>query len=227
ISDNRTARGTVLRYGGTFEPFNTTAADSGLANTTLRHNIGCAYLNVKTGLYDPKRRRNDTTAADLARLYEGVWDQSLLTNTHSARDEFLESANPATGAGEGLQAIIDDEAAKVGKSAIAAEFGSLVKTWGKAGNYDTCLPDDNGACGQKVIVRSGTGLIQLPFKSHRAVVPRTYVFGHLISDTPVTCWEDFDTPETECPIDTDYTNAHGKAADELYRDEVRNALKTW
>ena len=156
-----------------------------------------------------------------------MWDQSLLTNAHSARDEYLESANPNTGASSALQAIINSEAAKQGKSAIAAQFGALVKTWGKGGSYDTCLPDGNGNCGTMVIIRSGTGLIQIPFKARGIVAPRTYVFGRLISDTPVTCWEDFNTDQIECPIDTNYTNAYSNAANELYRDEVAAALKTW
>ncbi|MEK8034108.1 serine hydrolase [Ideonella sp. DXS29W] len=227
ISDNRTTRGTVLRYGGTFTPFNTTAANSGMTGTTLRHNIGCAYWNFTTGKYDPATRRNDTTAADLAHIYEGVWNQTLLTNKNSARSEFLESANPGTGAGSALQAIINDEAAKQGKSAIAAQFGSLIKSWGKGGSYGTCLPDSNGGCGQQVIVRSGTGLIQLPIKVNGVLSYRDYVFGRLISDTPVPCWEDYDTPGTNCQADVDYTNAYSNAANELYRDEIREALKTW
>ena len=158
ISDNRTTRGTVLRYGG-FTPFNATATAAGMGSTTLRHNIGCAYWNFTTGNYDPAARRNDTSAADLARIYEGVYNQTLLTNTNSARDEFFESANPNVGASDALQAIINQEAAALGKSAIAAQFGSLVKTWGKGGSYGTCLGDNNGGCGQMVIVRSGAGLI--------------------------------------------------------------------
>ena len=219
ISDNRTTRGTVLRYGGTFTPFNTTAAAAGLTGTTLRHNIGCAYWNLQTQKYDPTNRRNDTTAADLAHIYEGVWNNTLLTNTNNARSEFLESANPASGASAALQAIINDEAAKQGKSAIAAQFGSLIRTWGKGGSYGTCLPDANGACGTKVIVRSGTGLIRLPIYSLGRQTYRDYAFGRLISDTPVSCWG--------CADDTAYTNAYSNAANELYRDEIREALKTW
>jgi hypothetical protein len=222
ISDNRTTRGTVLRYGG-FAPFNSTAAAAQLSGTTLRHNIGCAYWNLNTQKYDPATLRNDTTAADLASIYEGVWNSSLLDNSHSARDKFLEKANPGTGANSALQTLINEEAAAQGKSAIASQFGSLVKTWGKGGSYGTCLPDNNGACGQKVIVRSGTGLISLPFKARGLVSPRTYAFGRLISDTPVPCWEDYNTPGTECQQDVDYTNAYNKAATELYRDEVRRA----
>ncbi|HRI18341.1 MAG TPA: hypothetical protein PL196_07455, partial [Burkholderiaceae bacterium] len=151
--------------------------------------------------------------------YEGVWNSTLLSNTNSARTEFLESANPATGVSAELQAIINDEAAKLGKSAIAAQFGSLVKRWGKGGSYNTCLPNSNGDCGQKVIVRSGAGLIQIPAKSSGAVVYRNYVFGRFISDSPVPNWGD--------ATDTTYSNAYSAASNELYRDEIRSALQTW
>lgn len=218
ISDNRTTRGTVIRYGG-FAPFNTTAATVGLTGTTLRHNIGCAYRNLATGKYVPSTQRNDTTAADLARIYEGVWNSTLLSNTNSARTEFLESANPGSGASAALQTLINQEANKLGKGAIAAQFGSLVRTWGKGGSYGTCLPNAAGDCGQKVIVRSGTGLIRLPIKVAGVVSYRTYSFARLISDTPVPNWGD--------ATDTTYTNAYGAASIELYRDEVRAALLTW
>ncbi|HRI18827.1 MAG TPA: serine hydrolase, partial [Burkholderiaceae bacterium] len=56
ISDNRTTRGTVIRYGG-FSPFNTTASTVGMTGTTLRHNIGCAYRNPATNKYDPTNLR--------------------------------------------------------------------------------------------------------------------------------------------------------------------------
>lgn len=218
ISDNRTTRGTVIRYGG-FTPFNTTATSLGLTGTTMRHNIGCSYRNLATGLYETGRR-NDTTAADLARIYEGVWDSSLLSNTNSARTEFLESANPGSGVGAALQAIITDEANKLGKGAIAAQFGALVRTWGKGGSYNTCLPSAAGAtCTQKVIVRSGTGLIRLPIKVAGATQYRTYAFARLISDVPVTDW----TSATA----TTYVNAYAAASNELYRDEIRAALQTW
>jgi len=219
ISDNRTTRGTVIRYGG-FAPFNTTASTLGLTGTTMRHNIGCAYRNLSNGLYEPTTRRNDTTASNLARIYEGVWDSTLLSNTNSARTEFLESANPNTnGASNSLQLIINSEAAKLGKSAIAAQFGDLVRTWGKGGSYGTCLPSSTGSCGQKVIVRSGTGLIRLPIKVNGVTQYRTYSFARLISDVPVPNWND--------ATDTMYSNAYANAANELYRDEIRAALLTW
>lgn len=227
ISDNRTTRGVTLRTGG-FAGLNNTATAMGLTGTTVRHNIGCGYRNLETDKFDPTNRRNDTTASDLARIYEGVWNSTLLSNTNSARTEFLESVNSSTGAGAALQAIIDQEAAKLGKSAsVASQFGAAVQTWSKGGSYGTCLPDANGGCGQAVIVRSGTGLMRFPIKVSGATQYRTYSFARLVSDVPVTCFEDTTTPATDCPIDTNYTNAYGAASNELYRDEVRAALATW
>lgn len=218
VSDNRTTRGVVLRYGG-FTPLNSTATTVGLTGTTLRHNIGCAYRNLSTNKYEPTTRRNDTTAADLARIYEGVWDSTLLSNTNAARTEFLESANPGNGAGAALQTIINEEAAKLGKSGIATSFGSLVRSYGKGGSYGTCLPNSNGDCGQKVIVLSGAGLMRLPIKVSGVTQYRTYSFARLISDTPVTDWSATDANA--------YANAYGAASNELYREEIRSALLTW
>jgi hypothetical protein len=219
ISDNRTTRGTVIRYGG-FAPFNGTATSLAITGTTLRHNIGCAYYNLATGKYDPINRRNDTTASGLARIYDGVWSATLLSSANSARTEFLESANPGNGVGGALQTIINQEAAKLGKSSsVASAFGSLVRTWGKGGSYGTCLPNLAGDCGQKVIIRSGTGLIRLPIKVDGVTQYRTYAYARFISDAPVSDWS--------APIVTTYENGYANASNELYRDEIRAALLTW
>lgn len=227
ISDNRTTRGVTLCTGG-FPGLNSTAATAGLTGTTVRHNIGCGYQNFETNKVDPTNRRNDTTAADLARIYEGVWNSTLLSNANSARTEFLESANPFTGVGAAMKAIISQEATKLGKSAtVAAQFGAAVQNWSKGGSYGTCLPDADGACAQKVIVRSGTGLIRLPIKVAGTTQFRTFSYARFISDVPVSCFEDGTTPAVDCPIDTVYSNAYGAAANEVFRDEVRAAVATW
>jgi hypothetical protein len=141
ISDNRTTRGTVIRYGG-FAPFNTTASSLGLTGTTLRHNIGCAYYNLVTGKYTPATLRNDTTAADLSRIYEGVWDSTLLSNTNSARAEF-----PRVGesrAAVSARRCRRSSTRKRPSSASRRGRGQLRQPgahWGKGGSYGTCLPD--------------------------------------------------------------------------------------
>ncbi|MEQ1485031.1 serine hydrolase [Methyloglobulus sp.] len=224
ISDNRTTRGMVLRYGST--AINATADLAGMVGTQLRHNIGCAYRNPATNKYSTSLR-NDTTAADLAKVYEDVWTSSLLTGT--PRSEFLESANPGAGAGTALQSIINAEAALQGKQAFAASFGSLIRTWGKGGSYGTCLPNSLGDCGQKVIIRSGAGLIRIPAKTTGGVVAyRDYTFGRFISDVPVPCFgDDPNIAGDQCPTVTNYEATYSKAANELYREAIRSALLTW
>ena len=125
----------------------------------------------------------------------------------------------ANGVSAELQAIITDEANKLGKGAIATQFGALVQRWGKGGSYNTCLPNSSGACSQKVIVRSGVGLIRLPIKVSGATQYRDYSFARFISDSPVPNWGD--------STDTKYSNAYSAASNELYRDEIRSALQTW
>jgi hypothetical protein len=222
VSDNRTTRGVVLRYGGSFAPFNATAAAAGLTGTTLRHDIGCGYLDQSTSPYtfSPATQRNETTMADLARIYEGVWAGRLLGSNTLARREFLESALTGVRATDEVQAIIDEEAAALGKSAIAAEFGALVQTWGKGGKYDVCMgdPSDATQCGQAVMVRAGAGLIRLPIGGGgRFIAFRYYVHGKLISDVPFSGSRSASV----------YATAHKKAARELFRSVIREALQTW
>jgi hypothetical protein len=181
-------------------------------------------------MFDPTNRRNDTSAADLAHIYEGAFNKTLLGTAHGANAAFFSLANPGVGlsASSPLQLLINEEAALQSKSSIAAAFGAMVKTWGKGGSYDTCLGDGAGGCGQQIIVRSGAGLIQLPIIQPSGVSSyRSFVFGRLISDVPEPCWEDGKTAAIECPSDTNDTAAYSNAATELYRDEVRSALKTW
>ncbi|MCU0968946.1 MAG: serine hydrolase [Rubrivivax sp.] len=228
ISDNRTTRGVVLRYG--MSAINTTGSSiAGLKGTQIRHNIGCAYRDFSTSptTTNPSKMRNNTTAWDLARVYEKVWDGTALTSTNNARAEFLESANPATGAGSALQAIINAEAAALGKSSIASSFGSNVRWYSKGGSYNTCLTGNCNDAGSRVIVRSLAGLIRVPIKSNGVVAYRNYSFGHFVSDVPVSCWEDNDPSFVSCSSDTNYTNAFSTARAELFRSVVRSALQTW
>jgi Beta-lactamase enzyme family/Bacterial tandem repeat domain 1 len=216
ISDNRTTRGVVLRYGG-FDPLNATAALFDMTGTTLRHNIGCAYRVVGTNNFSTALR-NDTTAADLAHLYETVWNSTSLSGIFRA--EFLESANPRVGANGAVQAIIDDEAADLGLSSeTAADFGERVRTWDKGGGYNATLPASDGSAGQSVIVRSGAGIIRLPIKVGRGFGYRNFVFAHLISDVPVGCFG--------CITIGSYENTYSEAANELFREQIRSALETW
>ena len=214
-SDNRTTRGVVLRYGG-FAPINATAAWAGLAGTTLRHNIGCGYFEPSTSRYTPATLRNDTTAADLASIYEGVWRSQLLGADNGARREFLESVSAGTGVGGKLFAIIQEEATRMGKLTIASPFAALVKRWGKGGSYGTCLglPADTTQCGQEVVVRASAGLIELPVMNGGYLGARRYVYGSLVSDVP-SAWSN--------GVLDDYS----KVRYEIFCSVIREALATW
>lgn len=221
ISDNRIARAVVIRAGDSFAPLNTTALNAGMVGTTLRHNIGCAYALPGSNYYSPGTLRNNTTAADLAGVYEGVWTQRILGNANGARDAFLRAANPSTGASEGLQAVIDQEAAALGKSSIAASFGSLVQRWSKGGRYGTCLGDPQNPydCGQRVLILSNAGLLALPAKANGIVALRYYALGSYVSDVPISAFGGSE----EDALRTEYA----RIRDELLRDEIRAALQTW
>lgn len=220
-SDNRTTRGVVIRYGG-FSPLNSTAVAAGLSNTVLRHNIGCAYWDVANQEYRPDTLRNDTTAADLAKLWMGVQTGTLLPMSSRGRTEFLESGNPRVGANESLQAIINQEAAALGiSSSEALRFGSRVKTWGKSGGYGTCRPaaHDAAVCGQMVSVSSSAGLLALPNSGGDVYALRYYGYGSLMSDVPVTSWSGGQAQA--------YEDAWRRAHYEMFRSAIRTALLDW
>lgn len=221
-SDNRTTRGVVLRYGGGFAPFNRTAVAAGLKNTVLRHNIGCAYREPYTGLYLPSTLRNDTTAADLAAIWMGVHNGTLLPNPSRGRSEFLESGNPASGANEDLQAIINQEAAALGLGgSVAATFGARVKTWGKSGHYGTYLGAQNGTePGQHVEINSAAGLLALPIGGSAGYFSyRYHGYASLMSDVP--------TVSKDSPEVAEFKAAWIAAHYEMFRSAVRSALLEW
>lgn len=222
-SDNRTTRGVVLRYGGGFEPINTTAARVGLDDTTLRHNIGCAYRDPsKDWTYSPQTLRNFTTLHDLASVYEGVQTARMLGNAHGARDDFLTLANYRTKAGNELRTLVFQEAIRMGKLAIAQRFIDNIRTWGKGGKYGTCLgdPADMTQCGQGVQVYSYAGMIELPFVLGDIIERRRYVHGALVSDVPMPSDDNGATAKAD-------KAAYNNARYETLRGVIREALASW
>jgi hypothetical protein len=94
ISDNRTTRGFRAALWRHLPPFNNTAVAS-----DDRHDAAPQHRLRLLELHDPEVRPDEPPQRhDRLRsgpYLRGVWNQTLLTNTNSARDEFLESANPA------------------------------------------------------------------------------------------------------------------------------------
>lgn len=224
ISDNRTTRGVLLRYGG-FEAFNATAAAAGMVDTVLRHNVGCGYYNVVTERYDPAGLRNQTTAVDLARLYEGVRNSTLLNSTNRARAEFLESVKIDGPAGLAVRQIVSQEAAALGKSALVTDFYNLIRLWGKSGGYGTCLgdPADMRQCGVQVHTGSFAGLVAVPHGPGPVANFRHYSFGMLFSDVPY----DEHSQATLQLLEAQKAAFWNDVNPELLRPAIRAALLDW
>lgn len=215
-SDNRTTRGVVLRYGRA--SIEATAAASNLRDTRLRHDIGCAYTDQATGEADPGRLRNDTTAADLAYVYEGVFNRSLLDERHDARREFFESTRVDGLLGADVLRIVRDEARAAGKFDIAMDFYLLMKHWAKGGSYDACLAFQapGGRCDAPVLVRATAGLVAVPLNGPADLRFGYYTYGALMSDVPQGA-------QQQAQVQAFWSRAYP----ELLRAAIREALATW
>jgi beta-lactamase class A len=224
VSDNRTTRGVVLRYGG-FGPLNNTAAAIGMVNTRVRHNVGCGYWDPVNQRLDPDALRNETTAADLARLYERVRNSTALNSTNRARAEFLESTRLTGGAGLAVREVVEQEAAAQGKSAVAVTFFNLIRQWGKGGSYGTCLgdPADMTQCGQGVHIGSFGGLLSLPLGAGPVAGFHHYSYSLLFSDVPFD-----DKTQAGQALAEDQNKAMWNDVNaELMRPAIRAALLAW
>ncbi|WP_165945216.1 serine hydrolase [Micromonospora sp. KC723] len=203
ISDNRTTRGVVLRYGlGTVQ---SAAIAAGMTSTTINQDqIGCAFLGGK---------RNFTTLVDMGRLYEGVEDGTLL-DAGQFRTEFFQPMN--NGVGGALAAIVTAEANAQGKGAVAADFIARMRNHFKGGSYN--VPCDQAGCSNGwVYVRTNAGRMALPVKSGGVVGERVFVYGAFV-DNQFVC--------ATCSTAT-LDNAVAKINVELFRAEIRSALLTW
>ncbi|MFF5216723.1 serine hydrolase [Micromonospora sp. NPDC000442] len=203
ISDNRTTRGIVLRYGlGAVQGAANAAA---MTSTTIgQDQIGCAYLDGK---------RNFTTLVDMGRLYEGVEDGTLL-GAGQFRTEFYQPMN--NGVGGALAAIVTAEANAQGKGGVAAQFIALMRNHFKGGSYN--VPCAQVGCSNGwVYVRTNAGRMALPVKSGGVVSERVFVYGAFV-DNQYLC-----TTCSTVPLD----NAVATINAELFRAEIRSALLTW
>lgn len=217
-SDNRMTRSMVRRYG--FDGLNATAALAGMHATRLRHNIGCAYFDPELGVLDPPRLRNETSAADLARLWAGVHDRSLLGDEHGARAEFFRNTQ-ATLDNIHVLRMIQQEAAAVGLLDRAGDFYRLIQRWSKGGSYDLCLRQAaDGQCepGQRAWVRATVGLLGMPTGGPGRLNYRYWSHAMLAADMRII----------DSMLSLEQRDALAQRVyPELLRPAVRDALATW
>jgi hypothetical protein len=213
ISDNRTTRGFILRYG--MAALNSTASNlAKMTSTSIgQDQPGCAWLGGK---------KNQTTLADLGRLYEGVEDGSLLTGTN--RTEFYQPMNGGSFQDSGLEGtvidVVEQEAAKQGKSGVVSNFVSQMDWRFKGGSYD--IPCSQAGCASgNLYFRSMAGRLTLPIKTGPSTFgSRAYVFGRYVDGLKLNCGAGC-IPQSSA--DTTLANV----TPELFREIIASALQSW
>lgn len=126
-SDNARAQFFRQRYGN--EDINLTGSSVvGMSNSWLHHRLGCGDSALA--------RPNQLTLQDAGLLYERIFDASVLSP--AGRDtlrQYLVNESDNFPIQANLNAIVDQEAAALGKSAMAAPFKSQIRLGFKAGSY--------------------------------------------------------------------------------------------
>jgi hypothetical protein len=211
ISDNRATRALEIRYGP--DGLNALAASIGMSETRFEAWPGC-------GVPGPPRW---TSIADLAKLYESVSSLSTLdesgravfyrlmsTFRHRAPDDLL------------VRDVVLPEAEALGIHAgskkLAKFLGGLV-SHRKGGGAGGCL---DRSCTRIRIIATDAGVVTIPFRQGKRVVPHDYVFGTLIKDHDITCTRD--------PCEGDdaaHLAAYSRGMAEMLRPAIRAALETW
>lgn len=147
---------------------------------------------------DAVQNPNQLTLVDAGKLYEGVATGFL--NSEQRQTFYALMSNQDNSSF--FKSIVDEEAAKLGHSAsTASAFKQQMQFAWKGGSY--------GLNGKSYLTMGGW--IRLPFKSCLANTPRQYVFGMFIHKAD-DIHDDFSIFGT---------------TQELLRDEIRSALKTW
>jgi hypothetical protein len=210
ISDNRTTRAFVLRYG--LAALNSTAQNTALmASTSIQQDEpGCGWLGGKQNL---------TTLADLGRLYERVEDGSVLTAAN--RTEFYQPMNGGAFDGGGSEnaivAIVQQEAAAQGKSGVVNAFVAGMDWRHKGGSYNIPCSQASCASGQ-LYFRSLAGRLTLPIKLGWLSGTRTYVFGRYVDGLNIGC--------AGCVSAASADAALNAVTPELFREAIASALAT-
>ncbi len=199
-SDNTRTAELVDHY--TRAKINAMISSIGMSNTSINHVIGC-------GGPIP----DQTTLDDLAKLYEGVANATLLDSVHRSLF-FSQMAGKAQFATEGydwthlwdtdIPSIISAEAPAGMPQFLKDAFRNKIELSYKAGNYKICT--DN-TCISYVDHISIFGYAKIPFCG--AATPRQYVFGVYIYNST---------------SDNNSSNAFNMTKAELLREQIHAGL---
>jgi hypothetical protein len=168
-SDNNDTRAVELRYGRT--AINDTMQSLvGMTDTAIGRRMGCVGPPF-----------NETTLADMGRLYEGVAQGLYLDAYH--RDVFYllmlhENSDPRGWFGSDLENLIHEVATDLGVPGAAADYWDGTRLAWKAG-WDT-MPAEEG--GPNVYYRSVAGWVSLPWEcAGPRSLRKDFVFGLFVN----------------------------------------------
>jgi hypothetical protein len=214
---NRAHEALVNKYG--FDAINTRI-----------HQLGLADTNVFPGCPQPPPAKdwhsNTSTLTDLGKLFEGVDTKAFFPNQGVAvSKEFYGLV--ADWDVSGVKAVVADEAAKAGKSAIVNAFMSHVTLNQKGGG--TIYPQADGTYQGG---RAFFGRLELPFVTgpNKAYMLKTFVGGYFVDNFTAPCNEDTaaQSPDPACTSWKKKQNAaYALLGGEPYRIAIRKALATW
>jgi hypothetical protein len=209
-SDNRMTKGIVYKYGGgTFaggkSVMQNYAATLGLTSTQINHNIGCPTSTT----------HNKTTLSDLGKVYE-AFQTGKVTTDASWISEFisrmLDQGNYSPFK-SGICPIVNQEAAKLGKSpAVATSFCNAMTWIAKGGSYQY-----GGALPYQVSW-DGVSMTGVPFIGVNGSPTLEYfIFGEFVDGTTINSTSQANSINA----------ARGKEYLEAMRPYIHAALATW
>ena len=210
-SDNRVTRAMEERYG--IANVQAMASGLGLSHTSLAQAfIGCGFQG---GV------RNEFTPSDAALLYSKMVSAAGPL-TLKYRKIFLQDEPGGTPSStDYLVTVINQEAAKLGKSSQASAFEALVVNHWKAGSYVFCMAND---CSVYKADFSISGLLTLPAKNLAGqVTPKSYAYADFINDLYVPCA----SGSGACLGDQGVGPLLGQVVDESARTAIDRALAHW
>jgi hypothetical protein len=195
------------------------------------HAMGLKETNVYPGCPQPPDQKdwtsNTTTLTDLGWLFEGVDTKQFFPGHWSQVSAEFYGLMANWDVNGGIKAVIADEAAKVGKSAIVDKFMMKVTLNGKGGG--TIVPQADGSFQGG---RAFFGRLELPFVTgpNMATTQKTFVGGYFVDNFRAPCNEDeaAASPKPTCvnwkkKQDATYQLFFG----EPFRIAIRKAIATW
>ncbi len=196
--------------GDPFDVLNARAAALGMTKTDMNHRIGCQGQDILNN-------HNKLTLQDAGKLYESVATGGL----GGARQDFYDNMIYSKAA---FKTIVEEEAAKQGKSGVVDSFLGSVERAVKGGSYSFCVTSCSKA--PTLVYRSDSGWFQLPFKDPFTgrVIIKHYVHGKFFDGAKVDC---IVGKFNQCTEWDKFKNAWGKVTTALVRNRVAAALQTW